>query len=80
MTLKAEDSCCFTLFIYGGPCHLSIYLQTVFWGPFFPSENSLFIQLGKRLYHNVIDIVNITILTLNFLNLSGLCIWLLTQN
>ena len=35
LTLKEEDSCCFTLFIGGGPCHLSIYLQTAFWGPYF---------------------------------------------
>ena len=38
-------SYCFTLFMFGGPCHLSIFKQTLF-----SCENSLFIRLWKRKY------------------------------
>ena len=60
---------CFTLFIYGGPCHLSSFnvLGTIFF-----SVNSLFNHLWKNyicltLYYHLINIVNINILSLDFL-------------
>ena len=57
-----KTSNCLTLFICGGPCHLSSFKQCS--GTLFSSENSLFIQLwGKQtflsLYHYFIKFVNI---------------------
>ena len=60
LTLKDNTiSCCLILLICGGPCHRSVYL-------FSYGENTYF-----SWYHQVIDIVNIKILSLNFFSKYG---------
>ena len=59
-----------TVFICGGPCHL-FQLQTEFWGPYFPLRTAFLFSYGKNTYLWVfiiflINIVNITVLSLNF--------------
>ena len=60
LTLKDDTiSCCFTLFICGGPCHLSSshLASNCVLGTLFSSENRLFIQRGKfSLYYYLIYI------------------------
>ena len=64
LTLKDNKiSYCFMLFIFGGPCHLSSVLGTIF-----SSENRFFSQLWNSIiflsYYYPINIVNIKILCL----------------
>ena len=60
-------SCCLTLFIYGGPCHLYSFKQCC--GTLFSSENRLFINWWeKSLYYYVIYIVNVKNQSLNFVS------------
>ena len=57
----------YCLFTCGGPCHL-FKLQTLFRRPYSPPKNSLFIQIRKKvLCHYLINIVNLKIMSLDFL-------------
>ena len=68
---------CFTLFICGGPCHLSCIKQCT-GDLIFLSEQLVYSIMGKKmslsLYYYLINIVNITILSLN--DIEPLSSWL----
>ena len=49
---------CFTLFVCGGPCHLS-YLSNSVLGPYFPLRATWLLTYRNSLYYYLINIINI---------------------